>query len=154
VTLSTGGRTPITSTAPAGSPPLPGFAQGGGDKRRIGIIYRAAGKGDLAGVLAQQRRTLGQQQAGLRPAHDRHQHRRLPLIERMARRLRAQQLKAGQKIIQIEGAVRHGLVLQLVQDTINFIKSFLIFRLPRYPPQFRRRRSSTVAPARPSGCEW
>lgn len=80
-----------------------GFAQGGGDKRRIGIIYRAAGKGDLTGVLAQQRRTLGQQQAGLRPAHDRHQHRRLPLIERMARRLGAQQLEAGQKIIQIEG---------------------------------------------------
>lgn len=40
------------------------FAQGGGDKRRVGIIYCAAGKGDLAGVLAQQRRTLGQQQAG------------------------------------------------------------------------------------------
>ncbi|MCS5780806.1 hypothetical protein LNP24_07915 [Klebsiella pneumoniae subsp. pneumoniae] len=38
------------------------------------------------------------QQAGLRPTHDRHQHRRLPLIERMARRLRAQKLKAGQKI--------------------------------------------------------
>ncbi len=28
------------------------FAQGGGDKRRVGIIYCAAGKGDLAGVLA------------------------------------------------------------------------------------------------------
>ncbi len=71
------------------------FAQGGGDKRRVGIIYCAAGKGDLAGVLAQQRRTLGQQQAGLRPAHDRHQHRRLPLIERMARRLQAQEAESG-----------------------------------------------------------
>ena len=63
----------------AGKPDLLlGLAQGGIERRGVGCVDLAAGKGDLAGVIVQMRRTLGQQHGRLRVIDDRDQHRRGP----------------------------------------------------------------------------
>ena len=55
---------------------LLGLAQRRGERARVGRILLAAGKGDLARVVLQQRRAPGQDQAEAGPALDqRHQHR-------------------------------------------------------------------------------
>ena len=75
------------------------------------------------------RRAFGQQQSWLLAAYHRDQHRRLAAVQRITIHLRAQKLKARQKIIQGQIVGIQMLALQLMQDAVHFIKRFLIFRV-------------------------
>ena len=54
---------------------LLGLAQRGVERRSVGRIDLAAGKGNLAGVIVEMRRALGQQHGRLRMVHHRDQYR-------------------------------------------------------------------------------
>ena len=105
------------------------YPQRGGNQRGIGAVYRAARKGDLTGMFTHMRRSLGEQQARLFAPHHRDQHRPLTLIQRFTVHCGSQKLKALPKIIQRQVLFFHPSGLQLLKDTVNFIKSFLIFRI-------------------------